>query len=314
MGLIIGLESTRESDECQLVFQYRLRGPKASLHVLGFLVYVVCPQGAPSRGNILTYVIGPDGNIGGDRMLVYLDESYRQEGTPNCKSTSAAVCIQEDRYREFDTDLYKLKKLYWKIQSPSDLELKGRLLLSERAITLPKNREFMRQLIALMKEYSVVPFAVVQDGYLSLAMIKDRFPGIYRAILRRVDRLMEEKFSNDHAVVFFDEIDHGMNQKIAVSFNNFLFRHSSGMHFRHILPVPNFSDSSVTPGIQLADVLAYCVNERYVGRRGHLEEYFSQLRDLAFSYQNPDQGFTMWGFSMIPSGEPPDEPEQQQLI
>ena len=67
-------------------------------------------------------------------MLAYVDESYREENTPNCKSTFAAVCIHEARYREFDTDLFKLKKHFWKIQNPADLELKGRLLLSERAL------------------------------------------------------------------------------------------------------------------------------------------------------------------------------------
>lgn len=81
------------------------------------------------------------------------------------------------------------------------------------------------------------------------------------------------------------------------------------------MPVPSFSDSIVTPGIQLADVLAHCVNERYVGRRGRLEEYFSQFRDLPFTYQNPDEGVVMWGFTMIPVGEPTgEEREQQQLL
>ena len=244
-------------------------------------------------------------------MLVYVDESYREQGTPNCKSTFAAVCIQEDRYREFDTDLFKLKKLFWKIQIPTELELKGRLLLSERAIDHPKNREFVRQLITLLNEYGVVPFAVVQDGFFPLTSIKgDHFPSLYRAVLRRVDRLMAEKFSDDHAIFFFDGIDHETNQKIAISFNNFMFRHSLGMQFRHILPVPNFSDSLVTPGIQLADVLAYCVNERYIGRRGHLEEFFLQFRGLAFTHEIPDEGIVMWGFSMIGA----EEREQPRLL
>ncbi len=102
-------------------------------------------------------------------MLVYVDESYREAKTPNCKSTFAAVCIHEDGYREFDTDIFKLKKHFWKIQNPADLELKGRLLLSERALELPKNREFVRQLLVLMREYTIVPFAVVQDGSIPLS-------------------------------------------------------------------------------------------------------------------------------------------------
>lgn len=39
-------------------------------------------------------------------MLVYVDESYREQETPNCKSTFAAICIPEGHYREFDIDLF----------------------------------------------------------------------------------------------------------------------------------------------------------------------------------------------------------------
>jgi len=177
-------------------------------------------------------------------MLVYADESYREQNTANCKSTFAAVCIPEDRYRAFEIDLFRLKKHFWKVQEPSDLELKGRLLLSERAIELPKNREFIRQLIALLREYNIVPLAVVQDGSFPLSTLKvDHLPQLYRAVLRRVDRYMVEKYPNDHAVLFFDGIDHQTNQKVAVSFTNYMFRHQAGIQCQHILPVPNFSDS-----------------------------------------------------------------------
>src|SRR3989442_10968570 len=155
-------------------------------------------------------------------MLAYVDESYREQSTPNCKSTFSAVCIPQDRYRQFDVDLFKLKKHFRKVQEPPELELKGRLLLSERAIDLPKNREFVRQLIALLKEYRIVPFAVVQDGSIPLGTLKDdRLPSLYRAVLRRVDRFMVEKYTADQAVLFFDGIDHRTNQKIAVSFSNY---------------------------------------------------------------------------------------------
>ena len=235
-------------------------------------------------------------------MLVYVDESYREAATPNSKSTFAAVCIREDKYRAFDKEFFKLKKHFFKIQEPYEVELKGRLLLSARAITLPRNREFVRQLVALMRECEVVPFAVVQEGSLQLsALAPDHLPGMYRAVLRRVDRYMNEKYQKYCGVLFFDGIDHQTNQKVAVAFNNFMFRHAAGGQMQHVLPVPNFSDSVVTPGIQLADVIAYCVNERYVayGKRDHLEEFFKAFRELSFTYENPDEGVVMWGFQRL---------------
>jgi hypothetical protein len=242
-------------------------------------------------------------------MLVYVDESYKASGTPNCKSTFAAVCMREDRYRGFDTEFFKLKRHFFKITEPFQLELKGRLLLSEHKIDLPRNREFIRQVMALMREFEVVPFAVVQDGSLQLSALKpDYLPPLYRGVLRRVDRYMQERFPKYHGILFFDGIDHGTNQRVAIAFNNFMFRHGAGSQIQHILPVPNFSDSIVTPGIQLADVVAYVVNERYVshGKLGHLADFFQEFRNMAFTYQNPDENIVMWGFSQI-RGDAHDE-------
>lgn len=244
-------------------------------------------------------------------VLVYVDESYKPAGTPNCKSTFAAVCMREDRYRAFDTEFFKLKKYFYKIQQPFDFELKGRLLLREDKIELPRNREFLKQLLSLMREYEVIPFAVVQEGSLQLSALKPEYlPSLYRGVLRRADRYMQERFPKYHGGLFFDGIDHGTNQRVAVAFNNYMFRHGYGVQLQHIVPVPNFSDSIVTPGIQLADVIAYCVNERYVsyGKPGHLEDFFQEFRAMSYTYQNPDEKIVMWGFSKV-GGPAPDSTE-----
>jgi len=250
-------------------------------------------------------------------MLVYVDESYHASDVPNCKSTFAAVCIPQEPYRAFDTDFFKLKKHFWKhVQEPSDLELKGRNLLSEHALELPKNRDFIGQLITLMKEYHIVPFAVVQEGSMQLSSINQKeLPRLYRAVLGRVDRFLIETAPAQKAILFFDGIDHQTNQKIAVSFNAFMFRHFRGSQLLHLLPVPNFSDSVVTPGIQIADVLAYCVNERYTRhphQSDHLEAFFQQFRELSFTYENPEENILMWGFSQIGLGSAPVGPPEPE--
>ncbi len=125
-------------------------------------------------------------------MLVFVDESYRKSEEPNAKSTFSAVLIQEQRYREFDTKLFELKKVFWKVENSYDFELKGRDLLNERAINLPKNREFVSQLIFLSKEVGSVVFAVVQHGTLTLASQSKRLPNLYRTLLRRVNAFMQE--------------------------------------------------------------------------------------------------------------------------
>jgi hypothetical protein len=114
---------------------------------------------------------------------------------------------------------------------------------------------------------------------------------------------MHEKAPEEHALFFFDGIDHATNRKIAVSFNNFMRRHHWGKSCTNILTTPFFCDSEVSPGIQISDVVAYCVNQRYVGRRGYIESYFKMFRELSFTYEDPDEGYNMWGFQLIPSEE-----------
>lgn len=233
-------------------------------------------------------------------MLVFVDESYRKADEPNAKSTFSAFLVREQRYRELDAKLFELKRHFWKVENSYDLELKGRELLSKGAIELPKNREFVSQAVYLCKEVGAVLFAVVQHGTLTLASESNRLPGLYRALLKRVNTFMQEKFPEDRATFFFDGIDRQTNRKIAVSFNNFMHKHHSGKEYQNILPSPFFCDSEVSPGIQLADVISYCVNERYVGRRGYIEEFFLMFRELTYNYQSTEESFNLWGFCQIP--------------
>ena len=237
-------------------------------------------------------------------MLVFIDESYRQPSEPNAKSTFAAVLVREESYREFDTKLFQLKRAIWGVGSSYDMELKGRNLLTERALNFPRNREFVSQLIYLCREVEAVLFAVVQEGTITLASESNRLPNLYKALLWRVNTFMQEKFPQDRAVFFFDGIDHETNRKVAISFNNFMQRHAWGRGYQNVIPTAFFCDSEVSPGIQVADVLAYCANERYVGRRGYLEDYFKRFRELTFNYQNPDENIELWGFQQIPPETP----------
>ena len=179
-------------------------------------------------------------------MLVFVDESYRKVDEPNAKSTFGAVLVREQAYRDLDIKLFELKRAFWKVQNSYDFELKGRLLMAERALDLPKNREFIEQLIYLCKEVEATLFAVVQEGTITLASESNRLPNLYRALLWRGNTFLQEKFPNDRGVFFFDGIDHETNRKVAISFNNFMQRHHWGKEYQNIIPTPFFCDSEVS--------------------------------------------------------------------
>ena len=146
---------------------------------------------------------------------------------------------------------------------------------------------------------------MVQEGTFTLASDSTRLPNIYRALMRRVNTYMEDRKPEEQSLFFFDGIDHKTNRKIAISFNNFMYRHHYGQSYRNIVPTPFFCDSEVSPGIQMADVIAYCVNQRYGGRRGYLEDIFQKFRELTYNHQDPDQDSVLWGFCMVKPDEAP---------
>ncbi len=232
-------------------------------------------------------------------MLVFIDESYDRATDLNPKSTFSAVLIEEHRSRALDAKLFELKRHFWRVQNSYEMELKGRLLLNSKALELPKNREFMGQFLSLFREIGAITFAVTQDGTFPLASKTDRLPNLYRALMWRVNSVMAERFVDQHAIFFFDGIDHKTNQKIAISFTNFMLKHRWGQSYRNILPTPFFCDSEVTPGVQMADVIAYCVNEWHKGQRGVLDDYYKQFRELTNDYADESEELLLRGFQKI---------------
>lgn len=231
-------------------------------------------------------------------VLVFIDESYKQANHANPKTTYGVVLVEESQYREFDTKLFNLKKKFFKVSQPHEMELKGRLLLSERAIEMPKNRSLIEQILYLCQEMGIVLFALTQDGTISMTGKSDRLPDLYKGILWRINAYMNEKRPDGVATLFFDDVDRHSNMNIAINFTSFMYRHAWGRGYTNILPVPFFCNSVVSPGIQIADIVAYCVNERYTGRRGYLEDVFQELREL--SYNSVDQGVDLYGIQAIP--------------
>jgi hypothetical protein len=239
-------------------------------------------------------------------MLAFIDESYRSDNTDNPKTTFGAVLIERERYRDLDKGVFELKQHFFKVQRGFDLELKGRFLLGERKIILPKNREFIRQVLSLLKEHNVTVFAVVQDGIQNMTSLKtdaNYLPNLYRHILRRINSFAETTSPEKLVSLVFDGIDDATNHKIGRQIYNYFYLHRWGQGAKNILFHPFFADSKISAGIELADILAYCVNERYIGRRDYIEEFFQNFRELSYNHEQ-EPGKTMWGIQAIEPDPP----------
>lgn len=184
------------------------------------------------------------------------------------------------RIADFSRDLCNLKRTFWKIDEPTEKKLKGSLLLSDRALTMPKNREFVEQVQALLRLHEVRVFAVVTKGPQGTLKSKNYLPQSFQFLIDRVNQHTSEVAPGSKAALIFDSIEDKTNRHIAISVTNFLYRHGFGKSLDHILDFPLFADSMTTPGLQIADLVAYCVNSRYMGRRGYLEDVFLRFKEL----------------------------------
>ena len=80
-------------------------------------------------------------------------------------------------------------------------------------------------------------------------------PKQYYLLLKKV-----EFYCNHHhygkAMMIFDEVHEDADRKIAEAITGFLFKTKFGRSFHHILEMPLFVSSAVTPAVQFADIFA----------------------------------------------------------
>ena len=76
-----------------------------------------------------------------------------------------------------------------------------------------------------------------------------------------------EFYCNHHhygkAMMIFDEVHEDADRKIAEAITGFLFQNEVWRSFHHILEMPLFVSSAVTPAVQFADIFAGIVRHYY---------------------------------------------------
>lgn len=87
-------------------------------------------------------------------------------------------------------------------------------------------------------------------------------PKQYYLLLKKIEYYC--KYRNlGKAILIFDEVHEEADRKITEAFTSFLFKTSFGRSFKHILEMPLFVSSSVTPSIQFADIFAGIIRHYY---------------------------------------------------
>ena len=241
-------------------------------------------------------------------MLAFIDESgYPRPSDSTNNPVLLAVCIHERDIRSITNQIYKLKDSLYGKQD----EIKATKLIREATITKNRtiNKAYTEGIVKIVSDYEAHVFAVIMDRPDSEIIIPDQhLPKQYYLLLKKI-----EFFSRKHrfgkTMMIFDEINEESDRKIAEALTGFFFKTHLGRSFSHVLEMPLFVSSEVTPSIQLADIFAGIVRHYYERGLDHhspaseYEEWLKSLFDQLFCRTEnnavPSTEFTEYGFQRI---------------
>ena len=239
-------------------------------------------------------------------MLVFIDESeWPKPSAPSGYTVWAAVALQPQLSKSFSREIFNLERKFWRINEPHEFEIKGRMLLSSRALTSPKKVEFVEEVVSLCKHYQLLTFAVgmqqLEEPMLAgFSSEESRIFRVYHYLLERVEAMMQESYPEDMATVLLDSGGIKTDKRRAIAFGNFLYGHEAGRSMQRIVETPFFVDSSLTPGIQIADLFAYAVAQQNLGRKeAKLREIGERIREMEWRSNRVDVEYPLRGFKFI---------------
>ncbi len=110
-------------------------------------------------------------------------------------------------------------------------------------------------------------------------------------------------------MMIFDEVHEDADRKIAEAMTGFLFKTNFGRSFHHILEMPLFVSSAVTPAVQFSDIFADIVRHYYENNldknkpENEFQEWLVKLFDKLYNLTEnnfiPNSYYLEYGFQRI---------------
>ena len=195
-------------------------------------------------------------------MLVFIDESGYPRPTDSTNNpVLLGVCIREADIKPITNQIYKLKESLYGKQD----EIKSTKLIREATITKNRtiNRGFTEGMVDIALAYDTAIFAVIMDKPKENIVVPEHhLPRQYYLLLKKIEFYCR-KHHYKKAMLIFDEIHEEADRKISDALTGFLFKTDLGRSFEHILEMPLFVSSAVTPSVQLADIFAGITRHYY---------------------------------------------------
>ncbi len=241
-------------------------------------------------------------------MLVFIDESgYPRPSDSTLNPVLLGICVHEDDIKPITNQIYKLKDSLYGKQD----EIKSTKLIRQATISKNRtiNKAYTEGIVDIATSYDTAIFAVIMDRPSETVNVPEHhLPRQYYLLLKKIEFYCRNHYKGK-AMMIFDEIHEEADRQIADALTGFLFKTDLGRSFEHILEMPLFVSSAVTPSIQLADIFAGITRHYYEqGLEDHdveneFQEWIKSLYDKLYSktennhITTPDgMNYTEYGF------------------
>lgn len=232
-------------------------------------------------------------------MLFFVDETWQKVGDHQVGALGC-VGIRAANYNAFCRHMHSIKVAHLGATELTDSELKGQSMFSRAAFKrqdLHGDSHWLAvadEALAALKKYDARVFAVWTKNPELLTLRNPKSTELskpYRQLLFDLWAYMrsESAVEGHLASIHFDERAHREDEATARAVSNYLIR-SRGPHQkswgRHFLTIPSFTASSISPGLQLADTVAYLAAQTADSNsRPELHPYVERIKELRYEYR-----------------------------
>ncbi len=230
-------------------------------------------------------------------MLFFVDESWQTIGGREIGALGG-VGIPERRYNAFCREVFAFKRDVLGAQELTDCELRGTSCFAKSAFRRRQAKGYSRLLDAAERMFGAIErhkgktFLIwTSDPTLSLLRNPDTtdLSKPYKELLRDMRALMRTEAPKRRGALTFDQRHHRDDEAAACAISNFLFR-ARGDWAQRFTQIPNFTASSISPGLQAADVVVHLGPHLWdTSQRPELMPYLSRVQSLCYEFRQGEQ-------------------------
>ena len=159
---------------------------------------------------------------------------------------------------------------------------------------------FVNQVLGAMARFRVKTFAAIVDTKATRSADNNMLRRDYAFLFERFFYYLEDFSSQETGLVVFDELEKAQCRLLIHQLERYFMETAKGyQRSSRIVPEPFFVHSDLTTAVQLADIVAYCLNWAC-----HLKKMDEPMREEL-------KPFADQVFAMRYVGERPDEPNER---